>query len=77
MIAHTSGGGGAVLVVTELKCSPWLPELVTEGRTDFLPVGHQALGSLNSVFQVAACVRTMSPLVKLPESLCRKKRSHR
>ena len=68
-------GGVAIPVVTGLKCSPWLPELVTEGLTDFLPIGHQALGPLNSVFQVAACVRTMSPLAKLPESLCRKKRN--
>ena len=37
--------------------------------------GHQALGSLNLGFQVAARVRTMSPVTKLPESLCRKKRN--
>ena len=66
---------GAVLVVTGLECSSWLPDLVTEGLTDFLPIGHQALGSLNSGFQVAARVRTMSPVTKLPESLCRKKRN--
>ena len=73
MTAHTSVG--AVLVVTGLEHSLWLPELVTEGLTDFLPIGHQALGSLNSGFQLAACVRTMSPVAKLPESLCRKKRN--
>ena len=66
---------GAVLVVTGLECSSWLLDLVTEGLTDFLPIGHQALGSLNSGFQVAARVRTMSPVTKLPESLCRKKRN--
>ena len=73
MTADTSVG--AVLVVTGLECSSWLPDLVTEGLTDFLPIGHQALGSLNLGFQVAACVRTMSPVTKLPESLCRKKRN--
>lgn len=40
----------------------------------FLPVGHQALGSLNLGSQVAARGRTMSPAAKLPESLCRKKK---
>ena len=73
MTAHTSVG--AVLVVTGLEHSLWLPELVTEGLTDFLPIGHQALGSLNLGFQVATCVRTVSPVAKLPESLCRKKRN--
>ena len=73
MTAHTSVG--AVLVVTGLERSLWLPELVTEGLTDFLPIGHQALGSLNLGFQVATRVRTMSPVAKLPESLCRKKRN--
>ena len=71
MTADTSVG--AVLVVTGLECSSWLPDLVTEGLTDFLPIGHQALGSLNLGFQVAARVRTMSPVTKLPESLSRKK----
>ena len=65
MTTHTSVG--AVLVVTGLECSLWLP--------DFLQIGHQALGSLNLGFQVATCVRTMSPAAKLPESLCRKKRN--
>ena len=37
--------------------------------------GHQALGSLNLGFQVAARVRTMSPVTKLPESVFRKKRN--
>ena len=66
---------GAVPDVTGLERSPWLAELVTEGLAHFLPVGHQALGSLNLGSQVAARGRTMSPVAKLPESLCRKKRN--
>lgn len=60
---------GAVPDVTGLEPSHRLLEVLTEGLTHFLPVGHYALGSLNSGSQVAASGRTMCPATKLPESL--------
>lgn len=63
---------GAVPDVTGLRPRERLLEVTAEGLTHFLPIGHHALGSLNSGSPAATGGRTWCPVTKLPKRLCRK-----